>query len=264
MSSEHILTPSGYIKHHLTHLKIGEGFFAIHLDTMIISILLGLFILFFMIKAARRASVDNPSRLQLVVEILVSFVNSQVKDTYHGKSKLVAPLSLTIFCWVFLMNFMDLLPVDLLPYVLSLFGVEYLRVVPTADLNLTFGMSFSVFLLLIWMGIYFKGIKGFLGEFLFHPFEANGIVGKILLMPANFILKLVEELAKPISLGLRLFGNMYAGELIFILIAALLPAWGQFVLGVPWAIFHILIITLQAFIFMMLTIVYCNMACENH
>lgn len=263
MAGEHEITASGYIKHHLTHLKVGSGFFSFHVDTLIISITLGLFILYFMRKVAKNATSGQPGRLQVFIEIVVDFVNTQVKDSYHGKSKLVAPLALTIFCWVFLMNFMDLLPVDLLPFVATFGGVDYLRVVPTADLNLTFGLSISVFCILVGFGIQSKGLKNFLCEFLFHPFSTENKLAQACLIPANMMLKTVEELAKPISLALRLFGNMYAGELIFILIA-LLPAWGQWVLGGPWAIFHILIITLQAFIFMMLTIVYCNMASDSH
>lgn len=254
---------AGYIKHHLTHLTIGEGFFSVHLDTLIISILLGSLVLGLFALTARKATAGVPGKVQLLLEILVGFVNKCVADTYHGKSKLVAPLSLTIFCWVFLMNLMDLLPVDLLPDIFRSMGVDYLRVVPTADLNLTFGLSISVFIILIFFSIDAKGFKGFVLEFFTHPFSSNNILLQILVAPFNFVLKTVEELAKPISLALRLFGNMYAGELIFILIA-LLPIWSQWALGVPWAIFHILIITLQAFIFMMLTIVYCNMASSSH
>lgn len=263
MSAEGNLTASGYIKHHLTHLKVGEGFYAIHLDTLAISFLLGCFALFFLRRVAVNATSGKPGRLQVFIEILVSFVDSAVKDSYHGKSKLVAPLALTIFFWVFLMNFMDLLPVDLLPAIVKQGGVDYLRVVPTADLNLTFGLSLSVFCILIVFGIQCKGPKEFFGEFLFHPFSTENKFVQLLLIPVNMILKTVEEIAKPISLALRLFGNMYAGELIFILIA-LLPTGLQWILGGPWAIFHILIITLQAFIFMMLTIVYCNMASSSH
>lgn len=263
MSAEGNLTASEYIKHHLTHLRVGEGFFAVHLDTLVISFLLGCFVLFFLRRAAVNATSGKPSRLQTFVEIIITFVDGAVKDSYHGKSKLVAPLALTIFFWVFAMNFMDLLPVDLLPLILETGGVKHLRQVPTADLNLTFGLSLSVFFILIVFGIQYKGAKNFFGEFLFHPFSTENKVVQLFLIPINMILKTVEEVAKPISLALRLFGNMYAGELIFILIA-LLPAGLQWILGGPWAIFHILIISLQAFIFMMLTIVYCNMASSHH
>ena len=220
-----------------------------------------------------------PGRWQNFVEIMVEFVDTQVKDSFHGSSKLIAPLALTIFCWIFLMNFMDLVPVDLLPEVGVIMGIEYMKVVPTTDLNITFGMSISVFLLMIFYSIKIKGVGGFAKELFFHPF------GKWML-PFNFLLKLVEEIAKPVSLALRLFGNLYAGELIFILIALFtLSAGGhtltetamnlfssdtiayliiQVILGLIWALFHILIITLQAFIFMMLTIVYLSMAHEEH
>merc|ERR1712188_275028 len=168
---------------------------------------------------------------------------------FHGKSKLIGPLALTIFLWVFLMNFMDLLPVDLLPMIVSLFGVEYLRVVPTADPNQTLGMALGVFLLVIVYSIMQKGALGFLEELTCTPFKAKGTLGKIGMMPVNLFLKLIEEIAKPVSLGLRLFGNLYAGEFIFI---SLLPLYMQWILGGPWAIFHILVITVQAFVFMML------------
>merc|ERR1712119_268614 len=182
---------------------------------------------------------------------------------FHGKSKLIGPLALTTFLWVFVMNFMDLLPVDLLPMLVSFFGVEYLRVVPTADPNQTLGMALGVFLLVIVYSIMQKGALGFLEELTCTPFKAKGTLGKIGMMPVNLFLKLIEEIAKPVSLGLRLFGNLYAGELIFILIA-LLPWYMQWTLGGPWAIFHILVITVQAFVFMMLTTVYFSLAFEEH
>lgn len=247
---------SEYIVHHLTNLTAGEGFWTLHLDTLFFSIALGGTTLYFFHKAAKHATVGVPGKFQNFVEILVEFVDTQVKDSFHGRSDLIAPLGLTIFVWVFLMNFMDLIPVDLLPVIAGWFGIHYLRVVPTTDLNLTFSLSISVFLLIVFYSIKIKGAGGFAKELCFEPF------GKWLL-PVNLLLKGVEELAKPVSLALRLFGNLYAGELIFILIA-LLPWWIQFTLGVPWAIFHILIITLQAFIFMMLTIVYLSLAHEEH
>ena len=193
---------------------------------------------------------------QNVAEMLVEFVDSQVKDTFHGRNELIAPLGLTIFCWVFLWNAMDMLPVDLLPMIGGVMGIHYLRVVPSTDLNGTFALSISVFILIIFYSIKVKGVLGFVKEMTCTPFGPW-------LMPFNLILKTVEELAKPISLGLRLFGNLYAGELLFILIA-LLPPVIQPVLSFPWAIFHILIITLQAFIFMVLTIVYLSLAHEEH
>ncbi len=247
---------TGYIVHHLTPLSTGEGFWTFHLDTLFFSIVLGAFFLFWFKKAARNVTSGVPGGLQNFVEMLVEFVDTQVKDSFHGKSKLIAPLALTIFVWVFLMNFMDLFPVDLLPMIASFIGVDYLRVVPSTDLNATFAMSIGVFILIIFYSIKIKGVVGFAKELLFQPFGPW-------LMPFNLLLKVVEEIAKPISLGLRLFGNLYAGELIFILIA-LLPWWIQPALSFPWAVFHILIITLQAFIFMVLTIVYLSMAHEDH
>ncbi len=247
---------TGYIVHHLTPLSTGEGFWTFHLDTLFFSIVLGAFFLFWFKKAAINVTSGVPGGLQNFVEMMVEFVDTQVKDSFHGKSKLIAPLALTIFVWVFLMNFMDLFPVDLLPMIASFIGIDYLRVVPSTDLNATFAMSIGVFILIIFYSIKIKGVVGFAKELLFQPFGPW-------LMPFNLLLKVVEEIAKPISLGLRLFGNLYAGELIFILIA-LLPWWIQPALSFPWAVFHILIITLQAFIFMVLTIVYLSMAHEDH
>jgi len=254
---------SEYIKHHLHHLSVGDGFWSVHVDTVAISWIIGVFFLAILRGAAKNASSDVPNKMQNFVEYLYEFAHSQVKDTFHGESKLIGPLALTVFLWVFLMNFMDLLPVDLLPMIVSLFGVEYLRVVPTADPNQTLGMALGVFLLVIVYSIMQKGALGFLEELTCTPFKAKGTLGKIGMMPVNLFLKLIEEIAKPVSLGLRLFGNLYAGELIFILIA-LLPWYIQWTLGGPWAIFHILVITVQAFVFMMLTTVYFSLAFEEH
>ncbi|MGZ5055682.1 MAG: F0F1 ATP synthase subunit A [Methylobacter sp.] len=247
---------TGYIIHHLTSLTVGEGFWALNLDTLFFSAVLGGLFVWFFKMAADRATAGVPGLVQNFVEMLIEFVDTQVKDSFHGKNKLIAPLALTIFCWVFLWNFMDLFPVDILPLIGSLMGVDYLRVVPSTDLNATFAMSISVFCLIIFYSIKVKGPWGFAKELMFQPFGPW-------LLPFNLLLKLVEEIAKPISLALRLFGNLYAGELIFILIA-LLPWQLQPVLSFPWAVFHILIITLQAFIFMVLTIVYLSMAHEDH
>jgi len=254
---------SEYIKHHLHHLSVGDGFWAVHVDTVAISWIVGIFFLAILRMAAKNATSDVPNKLQNFVEFLYDFADSQVKDTFHGKSKLIGPLALTVFLWVFLMNFMDLLPVDLLPMIVSLFGVEYLRVVPTADPNQTLGMALGVFLLVIFYSILIKGAGGFIKELTCTPFKAKNIAAKIGLVPVNLFLKFIEEIAKPVSLGLRLFGNLYAGELIFILIA-LLPWYIQWTLGGPWAIFHILVITVQAFVFMMLTTVYFSLAFEEH
>ena len=268
-----------YIVHHLTNLHVGEGFWNLHLDSMIYAVALAVLFAGSFWFAARKATAGVPGRWQNFVEMMVEFVDTQVKDSFHGSSKLIAPLALTIFCWIFLMNFMDLVPVDLLPAAGAAVGIEYMKVVPTTDLNITLGMSLTVFALMLFYSIKIKGVGGFAREMFLHPF------GKWLL-PFNFLLKLVEEVAKPVSLALRLFGNLYAGELIFILIALFtLSAGGhtvtetllnlsspdtvvylviQVILGLIWALFHIVIITLQAFIFMMLTIVYLSMAHEAH
>jgi F-type H+-transporting ATPase subunit a len=248
---------TGYIVHHLTPLKAGDGFWTLHLDTLFISILLAGGLAFFLRKAVVNATSGVPGPVQNFVEMLVEFVDTQVKDSFHGHNKLIAPLALTIFCWVFLWNLMDLFPVDILPAIGSVMGLPYLRVVPSTDLNATFALSMTVFVLIIYYNLKIKGVVHFSKELLLHPFD------HWLLIPFNILLNFVEYLAKPISLALRLFGNLYAGELIFILIA-LLPAYIQPLLSLPWAIFHILIITLQAFIFMVLTIVYLSMAHEEH
>jgi F-type H+-transporting ATPase subunit a len=226
--------------------------------------------------AARRATSGVPGKLQAAFEILVEMVDGTVKETFHGKSRLIAPLAITIFALVFLMNFMDLIPVDLLPWAAHEVGVSHLRVVPTADINTTLGMSITVFILIWYVGISEKGLVGFFGEWFTAPFHAHGFVGKVLTAFPNLLLRVIEEAVRPLSLSLRLFGNMYAGELIFVLIAGLTlessfatPStyiWGviQMIADVIWTLFHILIITLQAFIFGMLTIVYLSMAAEKH
>ncbi len=272
---------SEYIKHHLTNLVFGQkadgswglahnaaeaaqmGFWKFHIDSLGWSVFLGCLLMFLFRMAAKRASTEAPTGFQNFVEILVDFVNTQVKDNFHGRNPLIAPLGLTIFCWVFLMNLMDLIPVDWLPYVFNLMGVHYMKVVPSTDPNITLGMSFTVFAMIIFFSIKVKGIGGFAGELALHPFSSNNIFVKLLLIPFNLFLETINLIAKPISLGLRLFGNMYAGEMIFILIA-LLPWFLQWTLSVPWAIFHILVITLQAFLFMILTIVYLSTAHEDH
>jgi F-type H+-transporting ATPase subunit a len=251
-------TTSEYIQHHLTNLHAGEGFWTFHVDTMLVSAVLGLIVFGTMWLAARKATAGVPKGMQNFVEMLVEMVDTQVKDTFHGKSALIAPLALTIFVWIFAMNAMDVIPVDLLPLIARWFGVEHLKVVPSTDLNATFAMSISVFFLIYFYSFKIKGFKGFSKEILFSPFGKNP-----LLIPVNILFRVVEDIAKPISLALRLFGNMYAGEMVFILIA-LLPWYLQWMLGAPWAIFHLLIITLQAFVFMMLTVVYLSMAHESH
>ncbi|MFP1723680.1 F0F1 ATP synthase subunit A [Lonsdalea quercina] len=265
-ASGEISTPQEYIGHHLTHLQVGSGFWAINIDSMFFSVALGILFLVIFRSVAKNATSGVPGKLQTAVELVVGFVDSSVRDMYHGKSKLIAPLALTIFVWVFLMNFMDLLPIDLLPQIwakiYSVAGHDpahaYLRVVPSADVNITLSMALGVFILILFYSIKMKGIGGFVKELTLQPFNHPVFI------PINLILEGVSLLSKPVSLGLRLFGNMYAGELIFILIAGLLPWWSQWLLNVPWAIFHILIITLQAFIFMVLTVVYLSMASEEH
>ena len=259
MSAGEVLTQQEYIGHHLTQLQVGTGFWSINLDSMFFSVVLGALFLVIFRKVAKNATSGVPGKLQTAVELVVGFVDSSVRDMYHGKSKVIAPLALTVFVWVFLMNLMDLIPVDFLPYLgTHVLGLPALRVVPTADVNVTLSMALGVFILILFYSIKMKGVGGFVKELTMQPFNHPVFI------PINLILEGVSLLSKPVSLGLRLFGNMYAGELIFILIAGLLPWWSQWVLSLPWAIFHILIITLQAFIFMVLTIVYLSMASEEH
>lgn len=258
MSASGEMTTQDYISHHLHHLQVGTGFWSINLDSMFFSVVLGLVFILIFRRVASRATSGVPGKLQCAVEMIVGFVDNTVKDMFHGKSKLIAPLALTVFVWIFLMNLMDLIPVDFLPEAAKMIGIEYLRAVPTADVSVTISMALGVFILILFYSIKMKGVKGFLKELTLQPFNHPVFI------PINLILEGVSLLSKPISLGLRLFGNMYAGELIFILIAGLLPWWSQWLLNVPWAIFHILIITLQAFIFMVLTVVYLSMASEEH
>ncbi|CAM3591387.1 ATP synthase subunit a [Vibrio aerogenes CECT 7868] len=257
-SGEATQTTQEYIAHHLTFLSSGDGFWSINIDSMVISVLLGAGMLWLFSRVAKNASSDVPGKLQCFVEMIVEFVDGTVKDVFSGKSALIAPLAITIFGWVFLMNLMDLIPVDFLPHAAGLIGIHYLRVVPSADVNITLSMALGVFVLILYYSFKIKGPIGFAKELTLQPFNHWAFI------PINLILEGVTLVSKPVSLGLRLFGNMYAGELIFILIAGLLPWWSQWMLSVPWAIFHILIITLQAFIFMVLTIVYLSQASEEH
>ncbi|MES2204593.1 MAG: F0F1 ATP synthase subunit A [Pseudomonadota bacterium] len=260
------MTAAQYIEHHLVHLaynvKTGQwhddgSFWVLNVDSLVMAWIVGFAFLFLFRHVAARVTSGIPGKLQNFVESMLDFTSGLVKESFHGECALIAPLALTIFCWVFLMNFMDLLPVDLVPRVLGLFGVEHFKVVPTADPNMTFGISFGVFLLIVFYNFKIKGPVGVLKESLTFPFGPW-------LFPINLMFRLVEELVKPFSLSLRLFGNMFAGELIFILVAAMLPWWSQWIPAGAWAIFHILIITIQAFILMMLTIVYLTMAHEQH
>lgn len=286
MSGE-TLSSAEYIKHHLQNLTFGSlpdgswgvahsaeqakemGFWAINLDTTIIAFVLGSLFLFFFARSAQKATAGVPSGLQNFVEWVVEFIDGTVRGSFTAKNDLVAPLALTIFAWILLMNLMDLVPIDYLPFIAHAAGVPFLKVVPTTDPNATFGMSIAVFVLVVYYSIKMKGLGGFVGELTLQPFGKFGL-------PANIFLEGVNLIAKPVSLALRLFGNMYAGEMIFILIALMGAAWAgasfgsamlfgsQVVLSLGWAIFHILIVTLQAFIFMTLTIVYMDMAHQEH
>ena len=269
-----------YIKHHLQNLTYGQhadgtwgvahnaaeakamGFWAINLDSMGFAIGLGVLFLFIFRIAAKKATTGVPSGLQNFVEMVVEFIDTSVRGSFSHKNAMVAPLAMTVFIWVFLMNFMDLLPVDWLPHAATLAGIPFLKVVPSTDPNITFGLSLSIFFLVLYYSVKMKGAGGFFSELAFQPFPK-------FLFPVNLLLEGVGLIAKPISLALRLFGNMYAGEMIFILIALMfggpliLALFGG-VLQWAWAVFHILIITLQAFIFMTLTIVYLDMAHAEH
>lgn len=281
MAQEHAIETSGeYIKHHLQNLTFGKlpdgswgvahsieeakemGFWAINLDSMFFAIVLGVVFTYIFRKAAKHATTGIPGGLQNFIEWVTEFIDTQVRGSFSAKSDVIAPLALTIFVWILLMNVMDLVPVDWLPMVASGLGVPYLKIVPTTDPNITFGMSIAVFFLTIYYSIKVKGVGGFAGELAFQPFGKLGL-------PANLFLEIVNHLARPVSLSLRLFGNMYAGEMIFILIALLygggvvLGVFGGF-LQLGWAIFHILIVLLQAFIFMVLTIVYLDLAHQEH
>jgi F-type H+-transporting ATPase subunit a len=342
------ITPGDYITHHLQNLTFGNhpehgwsfahsaadaqamGFWAIHVDTLFWSLLLGLGFFFMFRSVAKKANSGVPSRFQAFIESVVEFVDNSVRETFHGTSRLIAPLALTLFVWIFFMNFMDLIPVDWLPWVATQAGVHYQKVVPTTDVNATLGMAITVFVLIIIYSLRFKGVGGFIGELVMNPLNPKELgMPKVvwpLVMAFNLVLELVSLLAKPVSLGLRLFGNLYAGELIFILIALIftagsgfvaaglssvfgehIPAWfwiaatvavlatlwlnlqgkldtkktlwlllaemllvgglaflGGQLMHFGWAVFHLIVITLQAFIFMMLTIVYLSMASEHH
>lgn len=267
-------TAAGYIQHHLQNLVFGKtpegwmfaktheqvqqmGFWSIHVDTMFFSILMGIIFLTLFRYVAKHARIENPSKFQCLVEWVVEFIDNTVKDVFKANNPLIAPLALTIFVWVFLMNSLKWIPVDYIPGLAHAIGIPYWKVVPTADPNGTFGISIGVFILILYYSCKIKGFGGFTKELAFTPFN------HWLLVPFNLFLEIIGLLTKPLSLALRLFGNMYAGEVIFILIA-LLPFWIQWILNVPWAIFHILVIPLQAFVFMVLTVVYLSAAHEHH
>ena len=270
-------TASEYIVHHLTHWQNKPqteivDFSVFNLDSLFFSITLGLLGSFFLWKAARKATSGVPGRFQAAVEMLMEMVDGQAKSIVHNANsrKLVAPLALTVFVWIILMNSMDFLPVDLLPKVGEAAGLHYLRVVPTADLSITMGLSVSVLLICLFYNIKIKGFGGWVHELFSAPFG-----DKVFLYPVNFLMQMIEFVAKTVSHGMRLFGNMYAGELIFMLIALMGGAFaftgtgialflGHIIAGTVWAIFHILIVALQAFVFMMLTLVYLGQAHDAH
>jgi len=295
MASETI-TSSEYIRHHLQNLTFGQhqdgswglahdaqeaadmGFWAINVDSMGMTLLLGALLMWFFRRVAKKAEAGVPSGAQNFAEWVMDFINDSVRGSFSGRNALVAPLAFTIFLWIFLMNLMDLLPIDLVPEIAKLIGTHvfgmdphavFFKVVPSTDPNVTFGMAIGVFALVMFYTLKIKGLGGFMGELTLQPFEAKNLFLKILFIPINFVLEFVSLIAKPISLSLRLFGNMYAGEMIFILIAIMFGAGAVMaslggLLQIGWAIFHILIITLQAFIFMTLTIVYLDMAHQEH
>ena len=263
-----------YITHHLKHNVIDVFGGKFHYDSWIVGLLLGLVFIGWFGYYARKATAGVPGKGQAFVEMIVEFIDGQVKDTFHGNRNSVTPLALTIFMWVVLMNAMDLLPLDIVGAAVTLAkGADvahhtYFRLVPTADLNTTFAISVAVFFILIGHAVSAKGIGGFGKELLTAPFHAHNIIAQIVLAPVNLLMNIIEWLVKPISLAMRLFGNMYGGELVFMLIAGLMTSWVTFVPGVlanaAWGIFHILIILLQAFIFMILTVVYIAGARESH
>ncbi|HXU94409.1 MAG TPA: F0F1 ATP synthase subunit A [Gallionella sp.] len=280
-------TSGEYIKHHLQNLTYGQlpdgtwgvahsageakamGFWALNLDTLIMSFLLGAVFMFMFYRAAKSATAGTPNCLQNFCEWALEFIDTSVRGSFSSKNAMVGPLALTIFFWVFSMNLMDLIPIDWVPLLMKSLGVPFFKVVPSTDPNATFGMAIGVFALVLYYSVKMKGLGGFMGELTLQPFGKWG-------MPVNFLLEGVNLIAKPISLALRLFGNMYAGEMIFILIALMGGAWAglsfagvtlfgsQILLSLGWAIFHILIVTLQAFIFMTLTVVYLDMAHQEH
>ncbi|MDI5935067.1 F0F1 ATP synthase subunit A [Halomonas kalidii] len=268
-------SPTEYIRHHLQNLTFGKhpdngwslansaeeaqemGFWALHLDTMGWSIAMGALFIWLFRKAGKVATTGVPGTLQNLVEMVIEFVELTVRGAFHGRNPVIAPLALTLFVWIFLMNFLKLIPVDYVPELFLRLGVDYMKMVPTTDPNATLGMALGVFLLIIYYSLKVKGAGGFAKELSLTPFNHWSLI------PFNLVMELIGLLVKPLSLGLRLFGNMFAGEVIFILIA-LLPFWAIWVLDVPWAIFHILIITLQAFIFTVLSVVYLSQAHEHH
>ncbi|HAA44464.1 MAG: F0F1 ATP synthase subunit A [Halomonas sp. 54_146] len=275
MATGNEVSSTYYIQHHLQNLTFGNhpvngwslastadearemGFWAIHLDTMGWSIAMGLLFIWVFRKAGKMATTGVPGGLQNAVEIVVEFIENLTRATFHGKNPIIAPLALTLFVWILLMNTLKIIPVDYFPVLFAKLGVEYMKIVPTTDPNATLGMALGVFCLIIFYSIKVKGAGGFARELSLTPFNHWALI------PFNLVLEIIGLLVKPLGLGLRLFGNMFAGEVIFILIA-LLPFWAIWLLDVPWAIFHILVVTLQAFIFTTLSVVYLSAAHEHH
>ena len=271
MTFAKVLNSKNYISHHLHHLQLDlrtfrlsnfshsfSSFWVLNIDSLIFSNLLGLIFFFFFYSFSKKFSQKNPGRIQSFIELTVDFVNKNVIEIYKGSNGLIAPLALTVFVWIFLMNLIDLFPIDFFPFIANkFFGVEYFRPVPSADVNITFSLSLSVFFLILFYSFKSKGFFGFFKDMFVEPFSHP------LFFVFNFFLESVSLFSKPISLSLRLFGNMYSGEIIFILISSIIPWWMQWVLTVPWAIFHILVVFLQSFIFMMLTIVYLSVALKK-
>ncbi len=277
-------TSSEFIRHHLTNLTYGQhpdghwglahtgeeaanmGVWAVHLDSLFWSFATGALFLTIFYRVAKSATAGEPGMMQNFVEWVVEFIDENVRGSFSGKNDIVAPMALTLFCWIFLMNLMDLVPVEFFPRLLELFGIHFQKVVPSTDPNITFGLALSIFVMMLYYSVKNKGLGGFAAELTMHPFEAKGMVAKILFIPINFFLEFVSLISKPISHSLRLFGNMYAGEMIFILISIMYSGGNPVLIAsgglmqLVWAIFHILVITLQAFIFMVLTIVYMDMA----
>lgn len=291
MAAEEGREDSGvYVLHHLTNLKLdlrsmkidpdAHGFWVLNVDSIAFAVILGALLLLFMIRVARKANTGVPTGFGNFIEMLVEFVQGQVKDIYPHANSLVAPLGLTIFGWVLLMNLMDIVPIDWLPLLGRHVGLHHLRIVPSTDINITFGLSLSVFVLMYIFSFRYKGVIGLGKEFLTHPFFVKSgplVALNVLLIPVNVVLRLVEDLAKPVSLALRLFGNLFAGELIFVLIAVFASnafehgisgfaffGIGGLLIQMAWTVFHLLVIPLQAFVFMVLTIVYLSSAAQSH
>lgn len=265
---------TAYIQHHLTFwthpIAPGGGFWTINVDSLVMSVLIGVIFLAWFGWFARRATSGVPGKAQAFVELVIEFVDGQVKDAWHGSRRFLGPLALTIFAWVLMMNLLDLLPVDLIPRAVEATGPEHFRPVPTADINMTFAMGITVLLLTLFFGVKAKGPVGFLKEKVTEPFTSKGIVAKVALAPANLLMALIEYITQPVSLSLRLFGNIFAGELLFMLVAGLMSHWFSlwFPLGVIgytiWTLFEFLIVLIQAFIFMYLAVVYIAMPQEHH